>query len=299
MINGIIIIDKPKGYTSFDIIAIMRKILNIKKIGHAGTLDPMATGVLPILIGSATKAQDLFLDSNKEYIAEFQLGITTDTLDITGNILNTCDFKVTQADIKLVTDVFKGHIKQKPPMYSAIKKDGKKLYEFARKGIEIERKERDIFIKKLDILDFNKTSGKGTIKVLCSKGTYIRSLCDDIGNRLGCGAVLSNLRRTKACGFDVSEAVTIEDVKENFKCEKWNRNIIGIDKIFYLYKSIKISQAQSIRFKNGGCLDLFRTNINKNFIDNEIYRIYNENQIFLGLGKISEKERKMIIYKLF
>lgn len=296
--NGIIIIDKPQNFTSFDVVAIMRKLFSQKKIGHAGTLDPMATGVLPILLGSATKVQDMFPDSNKEYIAGFKLGVTTDTLDITGKILSRSNSSVKRSQVEEKMNCFKGNIKQMPPMYSALKKDGKKLYELARKGIEVQREKRDVYIQEIELIDFDEKEQTGTIRVLCSKGTYIRSLCDDLGSELGCGAVMTKLRRTMACGFRIEESMSIDKAKDFAKMDKLKDKIISIDKIFSLYPSIKVSDAQARRFKNGGSLDLMRTSIRNNYRDKEKFRVYNQEK-FLGLGITSREKEQLLIYKLF
>lgn len=296
--NGIIIIDKPQGLTSFDVVAIMRTLFSQKKIGHAGTLDPLATGVLPILLGSATRAQDMFPDSNKEYIAGFKLGITTDTLDISGKVLSRSNLYVRCNQVKEKLSDFKGNIKQMPPMYSALKKDGKRLYDLARKGIEVQREKRDVYIQEIKLIDFDEKKQEGTIMVLCSKGTYIRSLCDDLGTNLGCGAVMTKLRRTMACGFRIEESMPIDEAKDLAKINKLKDRIINIDKIFSLYSRAKVSKAQAIRFKNGGSLDLMRINIKNSFRDKEIFRVYNQDE-FLGLGIVSIEKGQLLIYKLF
>ena len=212
--NGIIVIDKENGYTSFDVVAKMRRICGEKKIGHTGTLDPMATGVLPILIGNATKAQSLLPESDKEYEATFSFGITTDTLDITGKVLSQTESNVKSEDLEAVLPQFRGDIMQLPPMYSAVSKDGVRLYELARKGLVTEREARPITVYKLDLLNFDEQLQSAQILVKCSKGTYIRSICDDIGQALGCGAVMTSLRRVTACGYTLDDAITLEKAKE-------------------------------------------------------------------------------------
>ena len=212
--NGIIVIDKGNGYTSFDVVAKMRRICGEKKIGHTGTLDPMATGVLPILIGNATKAQSLLPESDKEYEATFSFGITTDTLDITGKIISQTESNVKLEDLEAVLPQFRGNIMQLPPMYSAVSKDGVRLYELARKGLITEREARPVTVYKLDLLNFDEQLQSAKIIVKCSKGTYIRSICDDIGQTLGCGAVMTSLRRVTACGYTLDDAITLEKAKE-------------------------------------------------------------------------------------
>lgn len=296
--DGIIVINKPEGYTSFDVVSVMKKLFSQKKVGHAGTLDPIATGVLPILLGSATKAQDMFPNSDKEYIAEFKLGITTDTLDITGKALTQSNIYVNKFQVEEALKYFKGNIKQIPPMYSALKKDGKKLYELARKGIEVQREQRNITIKEIELMDFNEQEQTGVIRVLCSKGTYIRSICDDLGSNLGCGAIMTNLKRTMACGFKIEESLTINEARKLSEIGKLNEKVIGVDNIFKIYKYVNVSEAQAKRFKNGGSLDLLRTNIKNNYSDKEKFRVYNKEK-FLGLGIASKVEEQLLIYKLF
>ena len=211
MANGILVIDKPADWTSHDVVAKLRGILHEKRIGHAGTLDPMATGVLPIFVGRATRAVEFAADREKEYIAGLRLGTVTDTQDITGSILSTAPVTVTREDVEQVLSRFRGESQQVPPMYSAIKKNGKKLYELARRGEEVERQPRPITLYELELLE-QVSDTEYLLRVLCSKGTYVRTLCHDIGQALGCGGTMFSLRRTKAAGFDLSQAVTLEQV---------------------------------------------------------------------------------------
>ncbi|MCD8025818.1 MAG: tRNA pseudouridine(55) synthase TruB, partial [Clostridiales bacterium] len=190
--NGILLIDKPKGFTSFDVIAVIRRITGQRKAGHTGTLDPNATGVLPILLGTATKAQDLILNHDKTYIADFALGITTDTLDIWGTVKSKAEADVKRDEIEALIPDFTGTIEQIPPMFSAVQKDGQRLYDLARKGIEVERKSRKVTVYSLKLLDFDESAQTGRLEISCSKGTYVRSLIDDIGKRLGTGAVMTS-----------------------------------------------------------------------------------------------------------
>ena len=212
MADGIIIIDKPAGWTSMDLCGKLRGILKTKKVGHAGTLDPMATGVLPVFVGSATKAVSFAESGDKEYIAGLHLGVTTDTQDTSGRVLEQQPANVGRAAIEAVLPRFTGEIAQVPPMYSAIKIGGQKLYQLARKGEEIERPARRITIFQLELLGQNE-SGDWQLRVRCSKGTYVRTLCHDIGQALGCGGCMSALRRTMAAGFTLAESHTIEDVQ--------------------------------------------------------------------------------------
>lgn len=297
--NGLILIDKPKNYTSFDVVAIMRKLCKQKKVGHTGTLDPVATGVLPILIGNATKAQSLIPNHDKEYIAKFRLGVITDTQDVTGNIISNKKFNVAKKDLINVLEEFKGEIFQVPPMYSAIKKDGKKLYELARLGMEVERAARKVKIYSLFLVAFNDITGEGELRVGCSEGTYIRTLCNDIGNRLGCGAVMTELRRTFACGFSIDNCITIDEARQMSQNNALSTKFISTDNLFNIYDAISITTNQSIRFKNGGCLDLSRISISNMVNDGAIFRVYNPESIFIGLGKVSKEFNSLLIYKLF
>lgn len=212
MANGIIIIDKPADWTSMDVCAKLRGILKTKKIGHAGTLDPMATGVLPVFVGQATRAVSFAESGRKEYVAGLRLGLVTNTQDTSGETLETYAVSATVDDLRAVLPQFTGEIFQIPPMFSAIKIGGKKLYELARKGQEVERKSRTISIYELEVLE-QIGENEYLLRILCSKGTYVRTLCHDIGAALGCGGCMSSLRRTMAAGFTLDDAVTLDDVQ--------------------------------------------------------------------------------------
>ena len=247
--NGIIVIDKENGYTSFDVVAKMRRICGEKKIGHTGTLDPMATGVLPILIGNATKAQSLLPESDKEYEATLSFGITTDTLDITGKVLSQTESNVKSEDLEAVLPQFRGDIMQLPPMYSAVSKDGVRLYELARKGLVTEREARPITVYKLDLLNFDEQLQSAQILVKCSKGTYIRSICDDIGQALGCGAVMTSLRRVTACGYTLDDAITLEKAKELSENGMLEEYLRPTESVFACYPLVKVTEAQAVNAK--------------------------------------------------
>ena len=213
MANGIIIMDKPQGWTSMDVCAKLRGILKTKKVGHAGTLDPMATGVLPVFVGQATRGVSFAESGRKEYVAGLRLGLVTNTQDTSGETLEEHPVTATEDDLKAVLGRFTGDIEQIPPMFSAIKIGGKKLYELARKGQEVERKSRPVTIYELEVLGKNE-EGDYLLRILCSKGTYVRTLCHDIGQALGCGGSMSSLRRTMAAGYTLAEAVTLDEVQE-------------------------------------------------------------------------------------
>lgn len=292
--NGIICVNKKQNITSFGVCAKLRGILGEKKVGHTGTLDPMAEGVLPVMIGGATRFLNFLPESDKGYRASFILGKTTDTLDITGNVTAEYENNVSESDVSEALKFFKGKIMQTPPMYSAVSVNGKRLYELARQGIEVERKERAIEIKRLELVE--NINGEYVIDVFCSKGTYIRSLIDDIGRMLGCGAVMTSLVRTSAMGFTLENCTTLDELQQ-----RKNENIgfddilLPLDQVLSAYNKITISPAQSVRFKNGGSLDLAR--IKKQLIKEEIYRIYNPEGDFLGLGQAVNEE--LIIKRIY
>ncbi|MBR4282777.1 MAG: tRNA pseudouridine(55) synthase TruB, partial [Clostridia bacterium] len=242
---GVVLIDKPQDFTSFDAVAVLRRILNEKRLGHTGTLDPMATGILPILVGRATRLCDIMPISDKRYIAEIKLGLTTDTYDITGNVLSEskvdCNIDIFSEALKS----FVGDIVQYPPMYSAVSVGGKRLYELARKGIEVERPSRNVTVYSADILEYDDKEHIYKVDIACSKGTYIRSIAHDIGEKLGCGGVLTSLRRTNACGFDISNAISIEDAR-NMSPEQL---ITSLEPALLPYNAIRITEAQSFRLQ--------------------------------------------------
>lgn len=296
--DGIIVINKPEKFTSFDVVAVMRGVAKTKKVGHTGTLDPMATGVLPLLFGNATKAQSLLPDSSKEYIAEFKLGITTDTLDIWGTVKENKPVSVLVDDIEKLLPKFTGDILQLPPMYSAVQKDGKRLYELARQGIEVEREKRAVNISTLKLLQYDESNYTGKLLISCSKGTYIRSLIDDIGAELGCGAVMTSLCRTSACGFTLENAITIEEAKELANSNNLQSVLRSVEGVFTPYRQVIVSQPQAKRFCNGGQLDLSRLKI-KDLADGEIIRVKCQDSKFIGLGKVDFSNSWLAIYKLF
>lgn len=253
--NGIICIDKPQGFTSFDVVAKLRGITKIRRIGHAGTLDPMATGVLPIFIGRATKACDMLPDSDKEYEADFKLGIVTDTQDSTGETLSQCDSHITESDLKTAVGGFLGKQLQIPPMYSAVKVDGKRLYDLARQGIEVERKPREIEVYKIELLSFDESSQSGRLVISCSKGTYIRTICHDLGQKLGCGAVMTALRRTRAAGFSLDDCITIEEAQKLSDHEILKKSILPIGRVFSFMDRLVLNRRKAELFLSGVKLD--------------------------------------------
>jgi len=292
--DGILIVDKPADFTSFDVIAKIRGMLKTKKVGHGGTLDPMATGVLPILVGKATKTMDILPCQDKKYIAGFSLGICTDTQDITGKIIKqTDDFSVSLEELSEKLNAFTGKIQQIPPMYSAVQKDGVRLYDLARQGVEVERDPRTVTVYSIDILSYDPDLKKGELEIHCSKGTYVRTLISDIGDALGCGGVLTSLRRTMASGYTLETAITLEEAQTLTDSGKLENSLLPIESAFTSYPVVFVSQAQARRFTSGGSLDTKRITIRAK---SEFYRI-KYNKTFLGLGTI--KAGEMSIYRLF
>lgn len=288
--TGIICIDKPQGMTSFAVCSRLRKIFGEKKVGHAGTLDPLATGVLPVMIGGATKFLSHLPEHDKGYRAEFELGKTTDTLDITGNLTGEFPVNCSDEQVRYAIESFKGKIMQAPPMYSAVSVGGKRLYELARSGVEVERQSREIEIKKLDMLP--KNGDYYVIDVLCSKGTYIRSLIDDIGKKLGTGAVMTSLCRTQACGFSLADCNDLESLFAAKEAgEDMQKYLLPVENVFLQFEKLTVSQAQSIRFKNGGALDAER--IKSPIAESSVYRVCSPNGEFLGLGMEENSQLKV------
>jgi len=280
--TGFICIDKSLNMTSFYAVRKVRGITGEKKAGHAGTLDPLATGVLPIALGGATRFLELFETHDKSYTASVKLGMTTDTLDITGVVTSTKSSEITKEKLQNCLNDFKGKIKQLPPMYSAIKKDGVRLYELARKGIEVEREEREIEIYSLKLDLFNEAEQTFTFSVDCSAGTYIRTLCGDIGEKLGVGATMTSLRRTKALGFTLDDCVSVDELQA-LKDNNEISTVLKKTEDVFSYEKITVSQAQSVRFSNGGSLETKR--INKTLLPKAFYRIYSPEGKFLGIGE--------------
>lgn len=292
--TGIICVNKDRDITSFGVVAKVRGITGERKAGHTGTLDPMATGVLPVMLGGSTRFLDFLPDSDKGYRAGFILGKTTDTLDITGNVMNEYDVTADKADVENVLDKFRGTVTQIPPMYSAVLVDGKRLYDLARKGIEVERPSRQVEIKKLELIDYSEN--EYVIDVICSKGTYIRTLIDDIGRELGCGAVMTKLERTLAMGFETADCITLEQLQ--YKKDNdlgFDDALIDIEKILLPYESVYVSEAQARRFANGGALSFDRI---KKKISDKLYRVYSPDGLFLGLGEGDLAKNELVVKRL-
>lgn len=297
--NGVLVIDKPAGFTSFDVVAVMRGLSRQRKIGHTGTLDPMATGVLPLLLGCATRAESLLPDTDKTYEAGFQLGLTTDTQDSSGKVLSEQKSCFSRETVEQALLRFRGNILQVPPMYSAIRKDGRRLYDLARQGIEVEREARPVTIYECLLLSFEEENQTGSLKIRCSSGTYVRTLCADLGETLGCGAVMTSLRRTSACGFSLADAVALESAR-TLSREEIECLLIPTERLFLRYPSVCITQAQAVRFQNGGALMLERTDISpKDRADGAVFRVNGPNARFLGLGSVRAAQNELSVLRLF
>lgn len=297
MMNGILCVNKPEGFTSFDVIAKLRGIMKIKRIGHGGTLDPMATGVLPVFVGTATKACDIIPDTSKAYRAGFRLGISTNTLDITGKITAEYSLKVTEKDILDVIPKFTGNVKQIPPMYSAIKIGGQKLCDLARKGIEIERPEREITVDSIKLESFDEDLQSGVISVICSKGTYIRSLIYDIGNSLGCGGVMTSLVRTWSGGFSFSDCFTLEEIQQAKDENRLESLIISTECAFSGLPKLRLNEVQTRMYRNGVKLDLNRINhIKENICE---YAVYSFDGKFIGIAGADFEKCELRVIKNF
>lgn len=286
---GVLNINKPLGITSFDVVRQVKRLAREKKVGHGGTLDPEAAGVLPVCIGRATKAIDFIMDNHKEYIAELKLGVITDTYDREGKILKEMSVTCSEEQVINAVKKFTGTIDQIPPMYSALKVNGKKLYELARQGIEVERQSRPVTIDNIEVLSMELPIVK--IKVNCSKGTYIRSLCYDIGNELGCGAMMWSLTRTATGPFDINNSVDLQDLTE----ENIGQYLLPLEKVFEKYKVLRVNQKFERLLINGVAIQ--DKALVKGVLENIKYAVYSESEVFIGIGTLEEKGFKLT--KLF
>lgn len=286
-VNGIIIINKPKGYTSHDVVAKVKKILNVKKVGHTGTLDPNATGVLPLLLNQGTKLSKYLIEHDKEYEVTLKLGLQTDTADGEGKILKEEQVYWNEINSKLedVLNSFIGKQKQIPPMYSAIKIKGKKLYEYARNGQTVEIEPREIEIYEIKLRKVKKEKNQMIFQVACSKGTYIRSLCEDIAKKLGTIGYMEELNRTKVGSFSIKDAITMEELENNR--EKLKDKVITMQQLFAKYPNIRIEKNQLHQFLNGVTIPIE--------IKDGIYNIYFEDYIGTGIVQNRKLKRDIII----
>ena len=292
--TGIILLDKPEGITSFWAAAQLRRVCGEKKIGHTGTLDPMASGLLPVLLGGATKFADLLPSHDKAYRATFLLGAETDTLDITGRVVRQRYVAANAADVEAALCAFRGRITQTPPMYSAVSQNGVRLYALARQGIEVERKTREVEIYRLELMDADDVKGAYTIDVRCSGGTYIRSLVSDLGQALGCGAVLAALRRTEANGLSAERAHTLDFLRA-CSPQELSACVLPVDAVLAAYPAVTVTDNQSVRFRNGGALDLMRV---RGVDAPGLYRVYDPQGVFLGLGQRNAEQNELAVRRL-
>lgn len=296
--NGILNINKPEGWTSQDVVAKLRGRLHIRRVGHTGTLDPMATGVLPVCFGKATRIIEYYDDDFKTYEAEMKLGMVTDTLDITGTVLETKPVDVSEEDVIQTIDSFRGWITQIPPKYSALKVNGKPLYKYAREGVEVEIKSRKIYVADIQPVEVNLGENRILFRVTCSKGTYIRTICDDIGKKLGCGGTMTALRRTQSGCFRVEEARTLPEILE-MTDEELERCVIPMDKTLVHLGRIELKSMESVPFYyNGREIDTGYVNVLASPAVPEAlqegsrlgdkYRVYDPEGKFLGISSLRE-----------
>ena len=277
--NGILLVDKPQDWTSHDVVAKLRGVFGERRIGHSGTLDPLATGLLVVFLGKATKAVEFSEAAEKEYLAHLRLGIETDTQDITGTVLHTSAETPDRAALEAVLPQFCGEIQQIPPMYSAIKVNGKKLYDIARRGGEVERQPRSIFIHELSVL--GEENGEFVLRIRCSKGTYIRTLCHDIGKALGCGGVMTALRRTRVGGYDVQDAHTVAALSEMERDEAESL-LLPLDSVFSDLQAVTLSCQNEAHCRNGRPFSLQ--------LSDGSYRLYGKDGQFLMVASVESEQ---------
>ena len=289
--NGILLIDKPAGWTSFDVIGKLRGVLHLKRLGHAGTLDPMATGVLPVFVGYATKACGILPDDTKAYRAGFLLGQVSDTQDSTGEILETHDFTgITAGQIRAQLSGMTGRIAQVPPMYSAVKVDGRKLYELARQGKTVERQARTVRIDTLTLTEFDPETGCGTLEITCGSGTYVRTILHDLGQVLGCGAVMTSLCRTMSNGFSIGRCITLETAQRLSDENGIESALIPIAEVFRTLPALHLGNVQTRLYRNGVKLELEKL---RTLTDADRYAVYGTPDGFLGTA-VTDREQGIL-----
>ena len=297
MINGIIIVNKETGFTSHDVVAKLRGICGQNKIGHTGTLDPAATGVLPVCLGSGTKLCDMLTDRDKEYVAELLLGVETDTQDTTGSVLRESPVTVTEEEVSRACLSFLGDYDQIPPMYSALKVDGKKLYELARAGKEVERKARRVRILELEILEMRLPVVK--LRVVCSKGTYIRTLCSDIGQKLGCGGAMQSLQRTKVGRFRLEDALTLGELQQLKDSGELERVVQPVDSLFEETPALHVTAEAARLLENGNALLSVQFAETVTPEPERWVRVYRPDGRFAGIYAYEEQKRWYRPFKMF
>ena len=294
--DGILNIDKPAGKTSYAVVAMVKRLTGEKRVGHAGTLDPMATGVLPVCLGQATRLVEYLMDTTKTYKAEIELGVSTDSYDMEGTITRRCDASaVTLEQVETALPAFRGVISQIPPMYSAVKHQGKPLYELARAGIDVERKSRTAKIFSLEIKDWSNPFL--TIEVTCGKGTYIRSLANDLGQNLGCGATLKTLQRSRCGIFDINEATTPERFEEACRGGYWESLLYPMDSILSLWETVIVSEAKAQAIRNGALISLEKNHSEK--AGNDFCRAYTWDGSLLGILRFDNEKKQWQPEKVF
>ena len=294
--NGVILIHKEKDFTSFDVVAVVRKLTGQKKVGHTGTLDPNATGVLPVLLGTATKAQDIIPCHDKRYRADFRFGIATDTLDIWGKVMEQQPSDITEEQIEGALGSLRGEIEQLPPMYSAVSVGGKRLYQYAREGKEVERRSRKVTVYSLELISFDGAAQSGTLDIYCSNGTYIRTLIDDLARALGTVGVMTDLVRYEACGYPLDDCMTLDELRQ--RIDSGDASFLhSVESIFMTYDEVVVSDKQAHRFVNGNPLDIVRTPLRDYAGDKKIFRVKDRQGAFLSLGIIDGDSLKL--YKHF
>lgn len=298
-IDGILNVHKEKGFTSHDVVAKLRGILKQKKIGHTGTLDPDATGVLPVCLGRATKVCEYLTDRSKTYEARVRLGVVTDTQDLAGQVLEEHPVRVTGEELAEAVSGFVGEVWQTPPMYSAVKVNGKRLYELARQGLEVERKKRKITVYSCSISDFTPEDNTFAMEVHCSKGTYIRTLCHDIGERLACGAAMASLVRTRSGIFSLEEALTLSEIEQKVQDGTLDEAVMPIDAIFTDYPEITVSQSGLRYLQNGNALRQEWCGEAACVQHGETVRMYGPDRTFYALYQYDGRKRMFTNVKMF
>ena len=281
--SGILVMNKPQGFTSFDVIGKLRGILKMKRLGHTGTLDPMATGVLPVLVGKATRACDILPDETKCYCAGFQLGAVTDTQDSTGRVLGTFPVSVSEDAVRAEMQRLTGTLMQVPPMYSAVQIGGKRLYELARAGKEVERPARQVQVSRFSLLSFDPETGAGKAEIRCGKGTYVRTLLHDMGLALGCGCMMTELQRTEACGFSLSQAYSFDAVQRAADAGEAQKLLIPVDALFQALPALTLTHEQTGRYLNGVRLPLRQLPQIAEHLQQQ-HRVYAADGQFLGIA---------------
>ena len=293
--NGILPVKKPAGFTSFDVIGKLRGVTKTRKIGHSGTLDPMATGVLPLFFGGATKVCDMLPNEDKRYAAKLKFGIVTDTQDITGKVLEEHESHVTKEEFEHAASGFIGRQMQTPPMYSAVKINGRPLYDLAREGKIVERAQKEITVYEIKVLDFDEHAQTAAIEVFCGKGTFIRTLINDMGEKLGCGACMTELERTMAAGFELAECYTIGDIEEMMKAGTFEEHLIPIERLFEDLPKLILSDFDRRLYRSGVPLELQKRGWGG--ITGRI-AVYDKEGILLGISFMDEEANELKLCKM-